>query len=181
MVQSRQVTPLPAEQDAQCYELTMDYLTARGYEQYEVSNFAKPGYRSRHNGNYWNHSNYLGFGPSAHSFWSSEGRGENRRWWNVSNVIEYAHRLEQKHIPLQGEEQLSLQQLMDEEIFLGLRSDGIDVAGFRKKYGRDFFEMNRKKLNDLLDADLARFHDNRLRLTPRGYLVCDEICSSFLA
>ncbi|MBI3005844.1 MAG: radical SAM family heme chaperone HemW [Ignavibacteriales bacterium] len=182
MVESKQVSPLPVEKDAELYEVTMEYLASRGYEQYEVSNFAKPGYRSLHNGNYWNHSNYLGFGPSAHSFWSEGGASHSSsRWWNISNVVEYGHRLERGKLPVQGEEQLSAQQLMEEEIFLGLRSDGIDVAGFRKKYERDFIVQHSSKIKDLLDENFAKLNGERLRLTSKGYLLCDEICSSFLA
>ena len=174
MVQTKQVTPLPVEEDAGLYELTIEFLTSQGYEQYEVSNFAKPGFRSLHNSHYWNHSNYLGFGPSAHSFWDS------RRWWNVSNVVEYAHRLGHGRIPVSGEERLTVEQLMEEEIFLGLRSDGIDVAGFRKKYERDFLEQHSSTIKNLLNDNLARLSGERFRLTAKGYLLCDEICTSFL-
>ena len=175
MVQSKQVAPLPVEEDAELYEITMEYLTSQGYEQYEVSNFAKPGFRSRHNGNYWNHSNYLGFGPSAHSFWNSN------RWWNIANVVEYAHRLEHGRLTVAGEERLSVEQLMEEEIFLGLRSGGIDAAGFRRRYERDFVEQHSSKIKELLNGNLARLSGEHFRLTPKGYLLCDEICSSFLA
>ncbi|MBI4429793.1 MAG: radical SAM family heme chaperone HemW [Ignavibacteriales bacterium] len=181
MVQAKQVSTLPAEEDANLYEFTMEYLSAQGFEQYEVSNFAKFGYRSRHNSNYWNHSNYLGFGPSAHSFWShDEAVGCSSRWWNIANVVEYAHRLGHGHMPVQGEEQLSGQQLMEEEIFLGLRSDGIDVAGFRKKYAWDFLVHHSSTIKGLLEDNLASLSGQRLRLTSKGYLLCDEICRSFL-
>lgn len=174
LVEAKQVAPLSAEADAEMYEFTIDFLISHGYEQYEVSNFARPGFKSRHNSNYWNHKNYLGFGPSAHSFW------QRRRWWNVSNVVEYAARLERGVIPVAGDEQLTLDQLRAEEIFLGLRSEGLDVAGFEKRYKTDLLSLHRQTVDHLLTSRLATLEANRLRLTSRGYPLCDEISSSLL-
>ncbi|MCI0705983.1 MAG: radical SAM family heme chaperone HemW [Ignavibacteriae bacterium] len=174
MVESKQVMPLSAEADAELYEFTIDFLASHGYEQYEVSNFAQPGYKSRHNGNYWNHSNYLGFGPSAHSFW------ERQRWWNVANVVEYSTRLEQHVLPVAGDERLNVDQLRNEELFLGLRSEGVDIAGFRKRYDTDLFATHRQTIEHLLNERLAVLHDDRFKLTAKGYPLCDEICASFL-
>ena len=175
MVETKQVTPLSAETDAELYEFTIHTLVSHGYEQYEVSNFARQGFKSRHNGMYWNHSNYLGFGPSAHSFWS------RRRWWNVANVVEYSTRLEQGALPVAGDEQLNLEQLRNEEVFLGLRSEGIDVAGFRRRYNADLLTTHRRTVDDLVRDRLAILQGDRFRLTSKGYLLCDEICSSFLS
>ena len=79
LVQSRQVAPLPSEAEAELYAFSMDYLIDRGFEHYEVSNYARPGFRSRHNSGYWDHSPYLGFGPSAHSFWKGKRMGHGHR------------------------------------------------------------------------------------------------------
>lgn len=174
MVQSKQVTPLSPDVDNELYQFTIRFLAEHGYEQYEVSNFAKPGFKSRHNSLYWDHSNYLGFGPSAHSFWNGV------RWWNVANVNAYSEKLEQRHVPVIGEEVLSTDQLMNEEVFLGLRSEGIDVAGFQKKYRKDLLAEHRGKVDQLLASSLATFDGRRLRLTAIGYALCDEICTSFL-
>jgi oxygen-independent coproporphyrinogen III oxidase len=179
MVETKQISLLGAEEDASLYEMTIAYLAERGYEQYEVSNFAKPGFRSRHNRNYWNHSNYIGFGPSAHSFWTTEGAGEAPvRWWNVSSIVGYFEKLGQGILPVSGSEQLSNEQLLEEEIFLGLRSEGIDIAGFNRRFGKDLFAGEFSRLNDLLVSDMAVVENGRLRLTPKGYMVCDEICAS---
>ena len=179
MVESRQVSPLDMEEDAGLYEHTMGYLAACGYEQYEVSNFARPGFASRHNSNYWNHTNYLGFGPSAHSFWSPPGlAGDAKRWWNIANVAGYSERLERGLVPVAGEERLTIDQLLREEILLGLRSDGIDVAGFRKRYDRDLLVSRRLQIEDLIDSEMAVLEGGRLRLTAKGYLVCDEISAA---
>ena len=174
MVESKQIAPLPGEQDAELYEFTMEFLSAHGYEQYEVSNFAKPGFRSQHNSGYWNHDHYLGFGPSAHSFWDA------RRWWNVSNVVEYSQRLEHDVLPISGEEQLVAEQLIEEEIFLGLRGDGIDTTELTRKYRVEFLTSFSQIIKELVEQKLAKLVGPRLRLTSKGYLLCDEICSSFL-
>ena len=179
MVESKQVSTISLEEDATLYEITMDVLTKNGYEQYEISNFARPGFKSRHNANYWNHTNYLGFGPSAHSFWRTHQSPEaSIRWWNIANVVGYAERLERSALPVAGEERLTPEQLLEEEIFLGLRSEGIDVAGFRKKYRRDLLAEHKATIDQLLSDRMAVLEAGWLRLTPKGYLVCDEICAT---
>jgi oxygen-independent coproporphyrinogen III oxidase len=174
MVKAGQVTLVSPDDDAELYAMTIDRLRHYGYEQYEVSNFAKPGYKSRHNGNYWNHANYLGFGPSAHSFWNGH------RWWNISNITGYVERLEHHRDAVAGEETLTVEQLLEEEIFLGLRSEGIDVAGFHKRFNVDLMTTHRSVVDSLLTKHLATFEGKRLRLTQRGYPLCDEICQSLL-
>ena len=178
MVETRQISLLSTDQDAVLYETTIRFLAERGFEQYEVSNFAKPGLKSRHNSNYWNHSNYLGFGPSAHSFWSSERPEDCVRWWNVSSIVGYLDKLDQGVLPVAGREHLTTDQLVEEEIFLGLRSEGIDIAGFRRRYGKDLMTEHRSKVGNLLESEMAVVQDGKLRLTSKGYLVCDEICAS---
>lgn len=174
LVETKQVTPLNPEADNELYQFTIKYLEDRGFEQYEVSNFALPGYQSRHNRNYWNHSNYLGLGPSAHSFWNG------KRWWNIANVNGYAEKLEQSLIPVAGEEFLTVQQLREEEIYLGLRSAGIDTAGFRRRYHEDLLIKHRSIVDELIGSRLAILEDKHLRLTSEGYTVCDEICLRLL-
>ena len=173
MVQSKQVTPLDADGDADLYEVTIEFLTSHGYEQYEVSNFARPNFKCRHNINYWNHSNYLSFGPSAHSYWT------NDRWWNISNIASYIEQLNMVTLPLAGGEHLSEAKLMEEAIFLGLRSEGIDFEQFHRRFGRDLSQENSSLISDLIQQERARVDNGRLRLTAKGYLVCDEICQSF--
>jgi oxygen-independent coproporphyrinogen-3 oxidase len=173
MVQLNQVAPLDTENDAELYEWTIDFLTSHGFEQYEVSNFAKPNFKCRHNINYWNHSNYLSFGPSAHSFW------KNERWWNVSDIAAYIEQVQDQRLPISGGEHLSETTLMEEAIFLGLRSEGIGLEEFRLRYTHDLSIENSSTISDLIQKGLARMNDGRLKLTAKGYLVCDEIFQSF--
>jgi oxygen-independent coproporphyrinogen-3 oxidase len=173
MVQSKQVQPLDTESDAELYELTIDFLASHGFGQYEVSNFARQNFKCRHNVNYWNHSNYLGFGPSAHSFW------KNERWWNVSNVAAYIEQLNNHLLPVSGGEHLSQAKLMEEAIFLGLRSEGINFEKFYQRFLYDLSLENSALISDLIQQGRARMEGGLFRLTAKGYLVCDEICQSF--
>jgi oxygen-independent coproporphyrinogen III oxidase len=178
MVESKQISLLSTEDDASLYETTIAFLAEHGFEQYEVSNFSKPGLKSRHNSNYWNHTNYLGFGPSAHSFWTAGDNESPVRWWNVSSIVGYFEKLDQGILPVSGREHLTVDQLIDEEIFLGLRSEGIDIAGFRNRYGKDLLAKHQTRVTDLIENHMAVVRDGKLRLTPKGYVVCDEICAS---
>ncbi|GJQ19755.1 MAG: coproporphyrinogen III oxidase [Bacteroidia bacterium] len=169
MVETKQIATLPPEMDAELYETTIQMLASSGFQQYEVSNFARPGFHSRHNLNYWRRGNYLGFGPSAHSHWTDV------RWWNVSNLHSYTQRIAHGQAPVAGEERLSREQVVEEEMFLGLRSTGIDVAGFRRRHDIDLFERYGDIIEDLLRSGLAVLEHQVLRLTSTGYSLCDEI------
>ena len=182
MVESKQVSLLHADTDAALYEMTINYLTGHGYEQYEVSNFAKPGFKSRHNKSYWEHADYLGFGPSAHSFTLRSRNADGpERSWNVANLSGYFSMLEMGRLPVTGMEHLTVDQLVEEEIFLGLRSEGIDLARFRARFGKDLITEHQLQVRGLLETSMAVVEDGRLRLTSKGYPLCDEICASFLS
>lgn len=173
MVQSNEVRLVDTEDDAALYEYTIEYLDHAGFTQYEVSNFSRPGYKCRHNVNYWNHENYLSFGPSAHSFW------EGKRWWNLSNVVGYADMLARGLPPVAGEEVLTRQQWIDETVLLGLRGEGIDLEDFRNRFQKNLLTEYDVLIDGLVNDGLATIGGERLRLTMKGYLVCDEICRSF--
>jgi oxygen-independent coproporphyrinogen III oxidase len=173
MVESKQITPVDVDRDAEAYEWTIDYLNSHGYQQYEVSNFAQPRFKCRHNLNYWNHSLYLGFGPSAHSF------SGNERWWNISDLSTYLKKLSERTFPPREKERLSDAQLMEETIFLGLRSEGIDLEQFRRRFSHSLETENATVITELIQQERAKIDNGRLRLTAKGYLVCDEICRLF--
>ena len=174
LVQSGQVRPIHADLDAQMYERTIAVLAAAGYEQYEVSNFARRGFKSRHNSNYWNHTPYLGLGPSSHSFWEGE------RWWNVANLSTYLGRLKHGRLPVASGEKLTDEDLIVESVFLGLRSEGIDLRRLRSTYGVDLFLEAEPCLASFLRERLLVNEDGRLRLTPKGYPLCDHISGALL-
>jgi len=178
MVQARQVSPAPTEDEANMYEFTMECMEVHGYEHYEVSNYAKPGFRSKHNYNYWRHENYLGFGPSAHSFWHSDGSA--KRWWNIANLSHYSERLSQNELPLVSHEVLAADQLATERLFLGLRSDGFDIGRFRRDFGVGIGTRQQAIIDQLVVDQLATLNNESLRLTHKGYLLCDEICERLM-
>lgn len=181
MVQSQQVSPNPVETEAAMYERTMKILEDHGFEHYEVSNYARPGLRSRHNYNYWSHRNYLGFGPSAHSFWKNDGEEDGRRWWNIPNLSTYCTRLKNDSLPVLSEESVGRDELITERIFLGLRSDGLDVDGLQRDLGFDLLHRQQGFIGQLVNAGSAYFDGASLRLTPKGFLLCDEICGRLVA
>jgi oxygen-independent coproporphyrinogen-3 oxidase len=175
MVQAKLVSPNPSEAEAAMYEFTMEFLEASGYEHYEVSNYARPGRRSRHNSAYWSHEDYLGFGPSAHSFWKPAGAPAGRRWWNIANVRTYCERLVAGKLPVASEESVGGKELINERIFLGLRSDGLNLPKAERDFRFEFHARQRELIGALVRDNLAVLQDGLLRLTPRGYLLCDEI------
>jgi oxygen-independent coproporphyrinogen-3 oxidase len=173
MVQAKLVAPAPAELEADLYESTMRFMAERGFEHYEVSNYALPGFRSRHNFNYWTHGNYLGFGPSAHSFWKAGDAG--RRWANVRQISTYCEKLTAGALPTAFTETVESRGLLNERIFLGLRSDGLDLRLLQSEFGIDFTARNRAVIQQLVAERLALLDQDRLRLTDKGYLLCDEV------
>jgi len=174
MVDAKIVSPQPVETEAAMYEMTMKYLHDAGFEHYEVSNYAQPGFRSRHNCTYWDHSHYVGFGPSAHSFVSA------KRWWNVSNIRTYCDNLEQNRSPVSGSELLTSSELYDEAIMLGLRSDGIDLRRLHADHGVDLLSGQKSLIDQLQAEQLVSLEKNILRLTDKGFLLCDEISERLL-
>lgn len=180
MVKNKLVNPLSSEDDAALYEITMEQLTIGGYHQYEVSNFAQPGYECRHNMNYWNHSNYLGFGPSAHSFWK-ESPITGRRWWNVRSIQSYCDALTRREFPLAGSEEIDSQKFLHEEIFLGLRSSGIDTVKLNALFGNQVPESMNQFANELEREGFIERQNNVIALTRKGYAVCDEIAGKMMA
>jgi oxygen-independent coproporphyrinogen-3 oxidase len=160
---ARGTTTLPSNSSyGEAFLRAHDVLTARGYEHYEISNYATPGNRSRHNSSYWSGRSYVGLGPSAHSF--DAGRGLRR--WNVRDWKEYERQLAGSNEPIGGTETLLENQRRLETLYLGLRtSDGVSRADI----GESAF------LGHLLDNRLAVEQGDRIVLTPSGWLKSDEI------
>lgn len=156
------------EQQAEQFLLLMHWLKTAGYEHYEISNFAKQGYRSRHNSSYWQGKNYLGIGPAAHSY-----DGNSRRW-NVANNQQYIDAIENNTIPFEKEILTSTQKI-NEYIMIALRTmDGIDLKKLDKIY-------KNKVLNDAekyIQQKLLVLNKNYLQLTDQGKLFADGIAAA---
>lgn len=171
MVTESKIRVVSEEVEAEMMEFVMNYLNENGFWQYEVSNFAIKGYESKHNQNYWNHTNYIGCGPSAHSFW------DGKRWWNVSSIFSYYSRLDNDLLPIANSESLTQEQIINEILFLGLRSNGISFSKISKLLQKDFKKIYTNEINYLIENKFAKVQQDVLRLTPKGYIITDEIFS----
>jgi oxygen-independent coproporphyrinogen-3 oxidase len=162
---------------AELFETTMEYLTAHGYVQYEISNFAKSASKiSRHNFKYWSFSPYLGFGPSAHSFI------EPRRYWNCRSVKKYIENIKEGRVPIEEKEILSKEQRMMEMVYLGLRkTDGIDIDAIDENLGINFRQIFAEKIKQLEEDGYIHqiMPENRCVLSRKGMLFLDSIAPMF--
>ncbi|MEM1042364.1 MAG: radical SAM family heme chaperone HemW [Bacteroidota bacterium] len=183
MVERGTVAPTPDTAMGERFLETMDYLRERGYEHYEISSFGQPGVRSRHNEIYWEHGNYLGFGPSAHSFWR-ETPSLAGRWANVRNLRQYEALMQQGHRPLDYQERLGADILADEYILLRLRllRDGLDLDVLAETYGVDLLTEKIDALADLEAGGLIHpIRRSTVRLTDEGALVADAVTAKLLS
>lgn len=162
------------------FQFAMDYLRDEGYEHYEISNFARPGQRGLHNQRHWDHSNYLGVGPSAHSFWWSADPAY--RWSNVRNLARYEALLNQRHRPIAQQTRLSGKDLAAEYVMLRLRTaDGLDLDRLHARYGLDLRATRADALSRLLGNGYIELRDDRrVCLTDRGTLVADTVITALL-
>jgi oxygen-independent coproporphyrinogen-3 oxidase len=175
-----QVQPLADDNLRTLFETTIEYLEDHKYLQYEISNFARIGNDgkpnvSRHNLKYWTRIPYMGLGPSAHSFI------EPRRYWNESGVSSYIAAIESGRLPVAENEVLTEEQQMIEAIYLGLRmTAGIDLVGFKAKYGIDFFKAFKAVITELTERNYIEVKNSRCALTRRGRAFLDSITAMFV-
>jgi oxygen-independent coproporphyrinogen-3 oxidase len=155
---------------ADFYEYACAELAAAGYEHYEISNWAKPGLRSRHNLKYWLREPYFGIGAGAHSF---DG---TMRWANAHDPAGYSAALSAGKLPVEQKEVLSEEQALDEELFLGLRLlEGIDVSALEARYNTALWNSLRKRIDPLVERGLVEWRERRLCLTPNRLAVSNEV------
>ncbi len=171
-IAQKKLPPMDDEKQARHFEIIVQQLTDAGFEQYEISNFAKPGYRSRHNSSYWQGKPYFGFGPGAHSF-----DGKNTRRWNVANNALYIKSLEQNIIPFE-EEVLTLFQQMNESIMISLRTvEGINLAKFADHFGKDNSDVLLKASSRFELQGLICICSKSITLTSKGKFLADGIAA----
>jgi len=179
-----QIKPTDEGDMGSLFGFTSSYLSNRGYEHYEISNFAKPNFRSQHNQRYWTHENYFGFGPSAHSFWWEKSPSANvKRWANVHNLLQYQNLLLQEYtLPIAESDQLTPDDIINEYVMLRLRTDdGIDLTHLEQHYG---YDLLMEKLEEIAwlesEAFIHPIKKHHLRLTLKGRMVCDAITQRLL-
>ncbi len=161
--------PMPDEDlSAEMYELMLEKVSEKGYEQYEISNFTLPGFQSKHNSKYWTLDAVFGFGCSAHSF-----DGQTKRWANERDTLKYVESVEKNLSPTVEEIEIDLK---SEYAFLGLRlSAGIDLDEYKKRFGANLTEEYAEDFKRFQEAELIEISGNRLKLTNKGYLFSNEV------
>ncbi|MBK7379249.1 MAG: radical SAM family heme chaperone HemW [Ignavibacteriales bacterium] len=159
--------------DADLYEITIDTLTESGFHQYEVSNFSKPGFECVHNNAYWKYRDYLSFGTSAHSFVKGE------RWWNYSSLKKYITEIALNGHAKAGGEILSANDSLNEYVMLALRSSGLDTQEFRSLFGESWLKSKMNYFKELEKYSFVTIMNEKISLTKKGYLICDEIIKKF--
>lgn len=152
------------------YHHIVSYLSSRDYEQYEISNFSKNGFESKHNLTYWSYEEYLGFGAGACSFI------ENVRYFNEPLPVKYVN-----DNFLKNKEILNKETMINEYIFLNLRKrEGIDLDKFSKRFSLNFLEMFREKIDKLQKENLIEINGNNVFLSQKGIAVSNSVFIEFM-
>ncbi len=171
-IKNKKSPPVDEALQAEQFEILVNTMTGAGYEQYEISNFAKPGFRSRHNSSYWQGKPYFGFGPSAHSY-----DGSNKRKWNIANNALYIKSLEQDTIPFE-EEILTATQQLNERIMISLRTiEGVNYEGIALDFGEDKANIILQKATMYVQQNKLMQNGRNLRLTEKGKFFADGIAA----
>ena len=168
--------PLPTtDEECDMYDLCRDMLRAAGYEHYEISNFALPGYHSRHNSSYWQGIKYIGIGPGAHSY-----DGLNRRW-NLSSLTDYIATPQEDDVPHEVEH-LTTEERYDERIITELRTTrGINLAQLLADFGAQYHTHCLRCATPYINrGQLIHTDENRLHLTPESLLISDAVMRDLL-
>ncbi len=169
------VSPIDEEQSISAFELLREKLLAAGYEHYEISNFALPGYHSRHNSSYWQGIPYIGIGPGAHSY-----DGTDRRW-NLSSLTDYIATPEGEDVPHEVEH-LTTEERYDERIITELRTArGIDLTSLLADFGDSYHTHCLRCATPYIHrCQLVHTADNHLRLTPESIFISDAVMRDLL-
>ena len=188
MIALHKKEPVDADKQARQFLLLMDWMDAAGYEHYEISNFAKPRLRSKHNSSYWSGEKYYGFGPSAHSYYpflpgespregDSPGRKAPSRQWNVANNSLYIQSLQKNIIPFE-EELLTETQQLNEYIMTSLRTmEGLSLNYVGKIFGQEKANKLQVASNKYEDTSKIKIENRNIILTKEGKLFADGIAA----
>jgi len=162
------LTPIDDETDRQMYDMAIKTLTGSGFKHYEISNFAKPGFESVHNLNYWKCGEYLGFGAAAHSYFNS------MRFGNVSSLEEYISRISKGLSPIESSEEIDTDEARKEFMILGLRLiDGVAI-------NEDILRVYGSQIDKLISQGLLQRKGDRIILTRKGLDVANQVFVEFV-
>ncbi|WP_210148842.1 radical SAM family heme chaperone HemW [Chryseobacterium scophthalmum] len=163
--------PKEEEQNREFYYM-IDFLKDHGFNHYEVSNFAKEGFYSRHNSAYWKYQEYLGIGPSAHSY-----NGNDVRSWNVANNQQYIKKLN-SNILAKETEILSQQDQFNEMIMIGLRTIwGVNLDSLNQKFSENILDKFNKEIQHKIEDGILKIEDNNLKIPEKHWFMADGIAS----
>ncbi|MCG0277567.1 MAG: radical SAM family heme chaperone HemW [Thermanaeromonas sp.] len=167
---------LPAEEEVlSMYGLACQKLKEAGFEHYEISNFARLGFKCRHNLSYWENQDYLGLGAAAASHW----RG--KRWQNEIAIENYCRSLEEGKLPVAEEEELDRRQKMGETLFLGLRlRKGISLKEFKDRFGEELMSVYGPEIERLVSSGLVEIREGRMVITEKGLPLANEVFLAFV-
>ncbi|MEK4246034.1 radical SAM family heme chaperone HemW [Psychrobacillus sp. FSL K6-2684] len=167
---------LPGEDlEAEMYGYLMDEMKRNGYKQYEISNFSYEGKASEHNLLYWNNDEYIGLGAGAHGYVNSI------RYSNHGPLKKYMQQLEIGEKPVMMQKEVTYEEKMEEEMFLGLRKNqGVSLSNFEKRYGNSLYEAYGNEIEELLKKELIEIKNDYVFLTNRGRFVGNEVFQYFL-
>lgn len=172
MIHLKKKESISSDQQSRQFELLMQWAAVNGFEHYEISNFAKPGFRSRHNSSYWKGLSYLGLGPSAHSF-----NGKSRQW-NIANNASYIKNIESGNIPFELEE-LSVTQQLNEYIMIRLRTaEGLSLKAILLNWGHEAEKEIFQKAAPFVSENKMIEQEGHLVLTNEGKLFADGIAAA---
>ena len=170
-VEKGKVKPMDEEQAAAQFEMLMEELISNGFEHYEISNFAKPGFHSKHNSSYWEGKTYLGIGPSAHSF------DKTSRQWNINNNHKYIDDIVRGNLPMQMEI-LKLNDRFNEYLMVGFRTaKGISTEYIANEFGSDALHQLEKSIVEFTNKAWVKFENGYYKTTSAGKLMADKIAA----
>lgn len=174
MLDTGKVKEIDEELSLAMFKELVRQLTDAGYEHYEISNFARPGYRSRHNSSYWHQVPYIGLGAAAHSF------ALNSRQWNVADLKLYIEKINNGIIPMEREE-LDNDTTFNDIITTALRtSDGIDLNAMETRLGKRYRNTLISAAGKHIEQGLLEIRHDRLRLTAEGIFISDMVMSDLM-
>jgi len=178
---SGRISLLSEEEEIAMAELIERRLSDAGLQRYEISNYARPGFHSRHNVNYWQSGDYLGIGAGAHSHKRVANDGiYGRRWWNEKNPARYMNKISESGQAVTDAEESDLTRATGEYMFSGLRlTEGVSLKAFSARFGNNMLEFY-PAISDWISEGLMERHGDRLRLTQRGLMVANSIFVHFV-
>ncbi|MBC1420831.1 oxygen-independent coproporphyrinogen III oxidase [Listeria seeligeri] len=161
--------------EANMYDLLLVEMEKHGRKQYEISNFAKEGFESKHNITYWSNEHYYGFGAGAHGYIG------NTRYSNFGPIKKYMEPLQENKLPVFQQKELTLKEKMEEEMFLGLRKvSGVSKAGFERKFGQDLDTTFQNAIQKTMAKGWLENNEENVALTRNGRFLGNNVFQEFL-